>query len=122
MTLVAAETRIDIGHPGNCCAAVAAFMRHKRGEIKRPDTRSIWEPPSSGLSNQNPATRARPMPSVLSLELISRFAAIVGPANALTDATAIAPHIVEWRGLWHGTSPLVLKPKSTAEVAAILKL
>ena len=55
-------------------------------------------------------------------ELIARFAAIVGPAHAITDQQALAPHLIETRGLYHGASPLLLKPANTAEVSAILSL
>jgi FAD/FMN-containing dehydrogenase len=54
--------------------------------------------------------------------LIERFSAITGPDNALTEASDIAPHLTEPRGLYKGESPLVLRPASTEEVAAILKL
>ncbi len=54
--------------------------------------------------------------------LLQRFVDIVGPAHALTDAADIEPYLVEGRGLYHGDSPLVLKPGSTEEVAAILML
>lgn len=55
-------------------------------------------------------------------ELIAQFAAIVGDAHALTDGNDIAPHLVEWRKRWTGTTPLVLKPGSTEEVSHILRL
>ncbi|UVC10050.1 FAD-binding oxidoreductase [Rhizobium sp. TH2] len=55
-------------------------------------------------------------------ELIERFAAIVGPAYAITDQQALLPHLVETRGLYHGASPLLLKPANTAEVSDILTL
>ena len=55
-------------------------------------------------------------------QLIEAFAAITGPANALTDQADTAPYTQEWRGLWHGQTPLVLRPRTTAEVAAILAL
>jgi len=55
-------------------------------------------------------------------DLIQRFAAIVGAAYAITDPAEIAPHLVETRGLYHGASPLLLKPASTAEVAAVMAL
>ncbi len=58
----------------------------------------------------------------LGADLIARFAAITGATHALTDVAAIAPYLVESRGLYHGTTPLVLRPGSVAEVAAILKL
>jgi D-lactate dehydrogenase (cytochrome) len=55
-------------------------------------------------------------------ETLKAFVAIVGEANVLTTAADIAPYLVESRGLYHGTSPLVLKPGSTQEVSAILTL
>jgi FAD/FMN-containing dehydrogenase len=58
----------------------------------------------------------------LSPELIARFRAIVGDKYAVTDAADIEPYVVEERDLFHGRSPLVLRPGSTAEVSAICKL
>jgi D-lactate dehydrogenase (cytochrome) len=55
-------------------------------------------------------------------DLLARFAAIVGERYALTDPAAIAPFLTEERGLYHGRSPLVLRPGSVAEISAILKL
>src|ERR1700743_1483872 len=58
----------------------------------------------------------------LSPELIARFRSIVGDKYAVTDAADIAPYVTEERGLFHGRSPLVLRPGSTAEVSAICKI
>ena len=58
----------------------------------------------------------------LSPELIARFRAIVGEKYAVTEASDVAPYVTEERGLFHGHSPLVLRPGSTAQVAAICKL
>jgi FAD/FMN-containing dehydrogenase len=58
----------------------------------------------------------------LSSELTARFRAIVGERYAVTDAADIAPYVTEERNLFHGHSPLVLRPGSTAEVSAICKL
>src|SRR5215468_277633 len=60
----------------------------------------------------------RPIPP----DLINRFAAIVGARYAITDPSEIAPYLTEERGLYQGRSPLVLRPGSVAQVAAILKL
>ena len=58
----------------------------------------------------------------LSPELIARFRAIVGDKYAVTEQADVAPYVTEERGLFRGHSPLVLRPGSTAEVAAICKL
>lgn len=46
----------------------------------------------------------------LSSSLLQRFADIVGDRYALRDQTDIAPYLIERRGLWHGRTPLVLRP------------
>ena len=58
----------------------------------------------------------------LSPELIAKFRNIVGDKYALTDAADILPYVTEERDLFHGRSPLVLRPGSTAEVAEICRL
>src|ERR1700704_6295476 len=65
---------------------------------------------------------AKPVTPQLSPELIARFRKIVGDKYAVTDAADIAPYLTEERDLFHGRSPLVLRPGSTAEVSAICKL
>ena len=55
-------------------------------------------------------------------ELIEKFRAIVGQRQALTEANDVASYVTEERNLFHGRTPLVLRPGSTAEVAAICKL
>jgi FAD/FMN-containing dehydrogenase len=65
---------------------------------------------------------ARPAVPPLSPELIAKFRKIVGDKYAVTDAADIAPYVTEERDLFHGRSPLVLRPGSTAEVSGICKL
>ena len=55
-------------------------------------------------------------------DLLPRFVQIVGDKYAVTDAQTLAPHLIEGRGLYQGRSSLMLRPGSTQEVAAILKL
>src|ERR1700736_6463325 len=64
----------------------------------------------------------KPAGPSLSPELIAKFRKIVGDKYAVTDAADIAPYVTEERDLFHGRSPLVLRPGSTAEVSAICKL
>jgi FAD/FMN-containing dehydrogenase len=61
-------------------------------------------------------------PPPLAPDLIARFAAIVGAKYAITDAAEQEPYLVEGRGLYRGRTPLVLRPGSVEEVAAILRL
>jgi FAD/FMN-containing dehydrogenase len=55
-------------------------------------------------------------------DLLARFAAIVGEKYAITDPQQQAPYLVEMRNMFQGHTPVVLRPSSVAEVAAILKL
>lgn len=42
------------------------------------------------------------------------------PAVISTDADRIAPWVTDWRGRWTGSSPALLEPASTADVACIV--
>ena len=55
-------------------------------------------------------------------DLITRFSAIVGEKYALTDPDLQAAYLHEMRDRWVGTTPLVLRPETTEQVSAILKL
>ena len=54
--------------------------------------------------------------------LLSRFAAIVGEKHAITEPAAQASYLVEMRDLYHGSTPMVLRPGSVAEVSEIVRL
>jgi FAD/FMN-containing dehydrogenase len=55
-------------------------------------------------------------------ELIEQLKLITGPSGWLEDASELEPYLTEWRGLFHGQTPLLLLPASVAEVSAILRL
>jgi FAD/FMN-containing dehydrogenase len=54
------------------------------------------------------------------MTLASELAAIVGAGNVLTGADDLAPYLIEERGLYHGAARAVVRPGSTAEVAAVV--
>ncbi|MFL2769868.1 MAG: FAD-binding oxidoreductase [Rhodospirillaceae bacterium] len=54
--------------------------------------------------------------------LIDRIAEIVGRNGFLTKPDDIAPFLDEERGLFHGSTLLVVRPRSTEEVAAVVRL
>src|ERR1044072_49640 len=58
----------------------------------------------------------------VSSDLLPRFGAIVGERYAITDPVSQEPYLKEMRDLYHGHTPMVLRPGSVAEVSAILKL
>ncbi|HVR60905.1 MAG TPA: FAD-binding oxidoreductase [Polyangia bacterium] len=57
-------------------------------------------------------------PDTATLEQLKQ---IVGPEGFVTDADELAPHLTEWRNLYRGRTPILLKPATTAEVAAIVR-
>src|SRR5207245_9594481 len=69
-----------------------------------------------------PMSIARPPAHVRAADLLARCAAIVGDTNAMTHREAQAPYLTEPRDMFRGSSPVVLRPGSAAEVAEILKL
>jgi FAD/FMN-containing dehydrogenase len=59
---------------------------------------------------------------LVSSDLLGSFAAIVGDRYAITDPAMQQPYLREMRDLYQGSTPMVLRPGSVAEVSAILKL
>ncbi len=53
---------------------------------------------------------------------IERCSAIVGAANVLVDEHDTAPYLTDWRGRFTGRARAVVRPGSTAEVAAVVRL
>ncbi|MCS0614955.1 FAD-binding oxidoreductase [Massilia kyonggiensis] len=54
--------------------------------------------------------------------LIERCSAIVGAANVLVDEHDTAPYLTDWRGRFTGRARAVVRPASTAETAAVVRL
>jgi FAD/FMN-containing dehydrogenase len=49
-----------------------------------------------------------------------RFSELIGEANVLTTPDDQAPYLTEWRDLYQGVTPIVLRPGSTEEVSAVM--
>ncbi len=52
--------------------------------------------------------------------VVSRLKAAVGEGGWSQEPERLAPKLVEWRDRWSGTTPILMLPRSTAEVAAIV--
>ncbi len=63
-----------------------------------------------------------PKMAIPSTETLARFTRIVQDKYAISDPDVQEPYLVEWRRLYHGRTPLVLRPGSTGEVSQILAL
>ena len=63
------------------------------------------------------------MPEVMrgGLALVEELLALLGPRGVLTGADAEAA-CVDWRGMYHGRTPAVVRPGTTEEVAAVVRL
>jgi len=58
----------------------------------------------------------------LAPELAADLQSIVGPGGYLTAQADLGGYLTEWRGLYSGTTPCVLLPSTTGQVADILRL
>ncbi len=55
-------------------------------------------------------------------ETIARLVEVVGPSHAIMEPSDQVPYLREWRDRYIGTTPVVLRPGSTEEVARILAI
>src|SRR5215212_5918626 len=61
-------------------------------------------------------------PTAVSPATLARMIAVVGEKNAITDKEKQAPYLVEFRALWTGHTPVVLRPGSTQEISEIMTI
>lgn len=54
-------------------------------------------------------------------DLLNRLKTLLGPKGWSEDATELSAHLTDWRGRGPGTTPLLAKPSSTAEVSALVE-
>ena len=53
--------------------------------------------------------------------LLEQLVTVVGPANVLTDAADMAPHLIDWRRRYRGAARCVVRPANTDEVSAVVR-
>ena len=56
------------------------------------------------------------------MTVLDRLKDAVGAKGFSEDPAEIAPHVEEWRGKYKGHTPLLLKPATSGEVSAILRI
>ncbi|HEY5862865.1 MAG TPA: FAD-binding oxidoreductase [Casimicrobiaceae bacterium] len=52
----------------------------------------------------------------------TRLAAVVGPTHVLTAPADTEPYLVDWRGRYRGAARAVVRPRTTEEVAAVVRV
>jgi len=65
---------------------------------------------------------ARPTTSIIPAAVLAELEAAVGPGGVIKDASDIAAYCKSWRDDWHGSVPVVLRPASAEETAALVKI
>src|SRR5271170_943109 len=65
---------------------------------------------------------AAPMPRPPSSATLAQLKSVVGSGAWLDSPADIAPYLSDFRGLYHGATPLVLLPRNVDEVARILAI
>ena len=63
------------------------------------------------------ATQPHTTPSV-----IERIGAVVGPQGLLTEPRDVEPFTADWRGIYRGETPAVVRPGNVEEVAAVVRI
>ena len=61
-------------------------------------------------------------PDALQQAALETLKTVVADRDWSTDQDVLDPHLSDWRGLFKGQAQLLLRPRSTAEVAQILKI
>ncbi|MBB5986945.1 FAD-binding oxidoreductase [Sphingobium lignivorans] len=54
-------------------------------------------------------------------DTLAAFRAVAGPRGLIEDQDLIAPWLEDWRGKFHGEAAAILTPRSTQEVAAMVR-
>ena len=62
------------------------------------------------------------LPNTGQSSALSQIQDLVGPGGWVADASGMAPHLTEERGLFSGTCAAVVKPNSTEQVAGVVSI
>jgi FAD/FMN-containing dehydrogenase len=62
--------------------------------------------------------RRQPVPG----DVLERIKVVVGAKGWSDDAAVLTPQLIDWRRRYHGRTPLLVRPASTAEVAEVVRL
>jgi len=58
----------------------------------------------------------------VSSDILDRIAAVVGDKGLITDPAEIAPYVIDQRKYYEGRTPMIVRPVTTEEVAAVVAI
>lgn len=58
--------------------------------------------------------------SSIDAQLLDQLERAAGPGGLIVDPDDMAPYLVDWREMYHGAAPAVVRPASTEELAAVV--
>ena len=105
-------------------AAGRSRVRAARQQCPHPPSAARWALLSRGAGEGFIVARKFFLRTAMQkmTDLIEKLRARLGPAGVLTDPADTDPYCEDWRRLYHGRTPAVLRPASTAEVADAVRL
>jgi FAD/FMN-containing dehydrogenase len=53
--------------------------------------------------------------------LIDQLKSIVGPKGWTSDPEELVPHVIDWRGVYQGSTAIMVSPAATGEVSAVVR-
>jgi FAD/FMN-containing dehydrogenase len=65
---------------------------------------------------------ARPARPAATASILERIGQVVGRQGLLTDRHDLEPYLGDWRGFYRGAAPAVVRPATTGEVAAVVRI
>jgi FAD/FMN-containing dehydrogenase len=73
--------------------------------------------PAASVGHHGPVVRP-----TLAPDLRAELEEVLGPRGLVTDPDVVAVHTVDWTGRFRGSSPALVRPASTGEVAGVIEV
>ena len=58
----------------------------------------------------------------IAADVLDRIARVVGPKGIITDADDMAPYLIDQRRSYRGRTPMIVRPATTEETAAVVRI
>jgi len=93
-------------------------MNWRHGAVQAHCLTTATRPALPGRSDLR---HCSPVTSTIPEAALAALTTAAGPGNATRDPDRLAPMLQDWRGRYHGATPLLLLPRTTADVVEIVR-